>query len=135
MRMTPKSRPRTWFVRKILYKRKEIGTIQLVNYLNGSRPHIELYLQKEYRNTGIMKKELKLYLKKCKEYTYTRQIIAVVKQDNIPSIKLLEQNGFIKVSNIEENIIYIIDLNFRKEDFIKAVALSEKAFPIRRKYD
>lgn len=91
--------------------RKEIGVINLVNYLTGeSIPHLEFRISEQFRNQGIMTKELPKYLKLCKKYGFNR-MIANVKQDNLYSIKLLEKNNFFKVTSFKDLFIYAIDLN------------------------
>lgn len=116
-------------------KRKKfdyIGEIKLVSYLRGkNRPHIEFQIYndyKEYRNKGIMSKELPKYLKDCNRYGHN-QLIAIVKEDNTPSIKLLEKNNFIKIGKIEDNLTYIIDLRFSKDHILKSVDVVNRDFP------
>jgi len=128
--MKARHAPRVWAKHKITTTklREEIGFIQLVSYLRGdSKPHLEYFIKEEYRSQGIMGKELPKYLKKQKQYN--PQLIAVVKQDNYPSIKLLETNGFIKVKDINDNACYIIDLNFTPDVVEKMVLIMKKNFP------
>lgn len=95
---------------------QQIGRINLVNYCTGEDaiPHIEFELDEEWRNQGIMSKELPKYLKLCKKYEHSR-LIAIVKPDNAASIKILEKNGFIKFGSYTDNtLVYIIDLKIFK---------------------
>jgi len=82
-----------------------VGRMQLVYYMydracDGMKknfPHLEYYIDQEFRNLGIMSRELPKYLKSLVKYGHDA-IIAVVKNDNeyAPySGKLLLQNGFV----------------------------------------
>lgn len=53
-----------------------------------------------------MSKELPKYLKHI--LTKEKAIVAMCKQDNIASIKLLEKNEFIKIGSIEDKITFVI---------------------------
>ena len=75
-----------------------------------------------------MSKELPKYLKQCKKWHHF-QLIANVKQDNIASIKLLEKNGFVKMVDIRDTFVYLIDLNFTKDNLVKAINKTLEAFP------
>ncbi len=99
----------------------EIGSFMLVDYLGEeSIPHIEFGIFdefKEYRNQGIVSKEIIKYLKLCKEKGYC-QLIAIVKEDNLASMRILEKNDFIVVNKFEDNICYVTDLQISKEVLI-----------------
>jgi RimJ/RimL family protein N-acetyltransferase len=99
----------------------EIGSFMLVDYLGEeSTPHIEFEIFdqfKEYRNQGIVSKEIIEYLKLCNEEGYHR-LIAVAKEDNLASMRILEKNNFIMVSKFEDNVCYVTDLRVSKEVFL-----------------
>lgn len=87
---------------------KDIGYIQLVSIGRGViKPQIEYKLKKPYRNKGIMTKELLLFLDKIKDEH--PQIIAIVRDNNIASSRVLEKVGFCRLSKIGHKDIYIKD--------------------------
>lgn len=108
---------------------KKIGYIQLVSYLRGDcKPHIEYHIDEAYQGKGIMSRELPKYLKRCNKFD-NHQLIAVVKKDNIPSIKLLEKNGFRQITQIDDKLSYIIDLRFTPEIVEKMIRKINIRFP------
>lgn len=132
--MKTRTQPKVWAYHAINHKHKPIGYIQLVSYLTGgAKPHIEFFIDKEYRNKGIMTKELVKYLRWQKKYN--NQLIAVVKQDNTPSIKLLEKNGFIHIANIDDKRSYIVDLNLTPEIVKKIVRKIQANFTINKEQE
>ena len=79
---------------RIIIEGKEIGYIQILSY-NNSHPQIEYNLDDGYHNKGIMTRELKNYLEVIKnDY---KVITAVVKDDNLASIRVLVKNYFIQI--------------------------------------
>lgn len=71
---------------------KEVGKIQILNYYESGVPQLEYDLDKEYWNKGIMTQELNDYIKKIKNnYKF---LIAIVKKDNLASMRVLEKVGF-----------------------------------------
>jgi len=85
-----------------------IGKIQLVDYthdrasskIRRTIPHIEYEINEDFRNRGIMSKELPKYLKWLQKYDYN-ELIAVVKNNNefaAYSQRLLLKNGFVKLA-------------------------------------
>lgn len=93
-RAKPRARQKVFFHRKIYKGAKEIGSIHLVQYiLNTEVFNIELYLDCAYRGKGIMAKELKKYLIKCRHYEYDR-IVAHVEKHNVACRRLLRGQGF-----------------------------------------
>jgi len=127
-----RTNPKTWLVEKIYNNKKEIGQLMLVSYLTNSKPHLEFFLKEEFWNKGIMSKELSKYLKQCKKWHHF-QLIANVKQDNIASIKLLENNGFVKMMDIRDTFVYLIDLNFTKDKLAKVINKTLEAFPVENR--
>ena len=101
--------------------KKDIGYIQLVSIGRELiRPQIEYKLKKPYRNKGIMTKELPLFLDKIKdEYP---QIIAIVKEDNIASSRVLDKVGFCRLSKIGDKDIYIRDFRIGVEKTKETIA-------------
>lgn len=76
---------------RIIIDGKEVGYIQILSY-NSDYPQIEYNLDEKYHNKGIMTKELGQYLDTIKnDY---KAITAVVKEDNLASIRVLIKNGF-----------------------------------------
>jgi RimJ/RimL family protein N-acetyltransferase len=119
--MKTRWQPRVFSKYIIKDKDQEIGKIFLVDYICGkSTPHIEFFLNEGYKNKGIMSREFPKFLKKMKKWEFN-QALAIVKQDNIASIKILEKNGFIKIKPIEDKICYLIDLRITP-------AITEKIF-------
>jgi RimJ/RimL family protein N-acetyltransferase len=113
--MKMRAYPKVWCKNIIYHKHHEIGYLQLVSYMTGdSTPHIEFKIEEPWQFQGAMTKELPLYLKYLKKLGY-QQLIAVVKQDNAASKSLLEKNGFVAFKQMDENIIYIIDMRLTKE--------------------
>jgi RimJ/RimL family protein N-acetyltransferase len=90
---------------------KEIGRVNLV--CNGQYPQIEYDLNEEYWNQGIMTKAVKEYLQIIKNKF--PKIIALVKDKNHASQKVLEKNGFVKVTTFNATLTYIIDLEASEE--------------------
>ena len=79
---------------RIIIDGKEVGYIQILSY-NSDYPQIEYNLDDDYHNKGIMSRELGQYLDTIKnDY---KAITAVVKEDNLASIKILIKNGFIQI--------------------------------------
>jgi RimJ/RimL family protein N-acetyltransferase len=116
----------------IMLKYEKIGYIQLVDYMLGKMciPQIEYHLEEDYRNKGIMSKELPKYLKECKrDYKKygsrfgnpTNRMIATVEKENVPSIKLLERNGFLKIKDFDNHYSYIAQLDLNIE-FVEKMA-------------
>lgn len=134
--MKTRSKPKVWLEKDIynIYTKprgpwKAIGSINLVDYMRGECiPHIEFRIKNEfseYRNKGIMTAELKKYLKLCKKWGHNR-LIANVKKDNTPSIRVLEKNNFIKMTEIRDSLVYVIDLTFTKPQVVKAIEILYK---------
>lgn len=91
-----------------------IGYIQLLSYDEiGKYPHLEFSLNEDYRNKGIMTVELKKFLKAIKEEN--PQILAIVKEDNLASARVLDKLGFIRFAIINDNHCYLTDLRQAKE--------------------
>lgn len=103
----------------LIHEIQNKGQLMLVSY-GDTKPFIEYSLKEEYRNQGIMSKELPNFLKLCKENGYN-QLLANVKKNNEISIKLLERNGFVKVMDFEDSFAYITDLNHSREVVNKIV--------------
>lgn len=79
---------------RIIIEGKEVGYVQILSY-NSIYPQIEYNLDDEYHNKGIMTRELKQYLDTIKnDY---KALTAVVKEDNLASIRVLIKNGFIQI--------------------------------------
>lgn len=111
--------PRIW--NKIAVTRGEevVGYIQLVDYVNGAIPHVELKLYSKYRGKGIMSETLPKYLQKCYENKAASRFIAVCLDKNIPAHKLLEKCGFVKSPSPKGKVIYLRDLEHSTEDLQK----------------
>lgn len=136
--MKERLRPKIFCKYDIEIKHKVIGFIQLVSYLCGDDiPHIEYELNEEYRNQGIMTKELPKYLNKyCKKYNHNR-LVACVKKDNFHSIKILEQNGFAKVTEIRDNSTYAYSTDFEVQKVLKTInkLWSEEEYKLSRRFE
>lgn len=137
--MKDRKNPKVWFkvpiYTRTTKKYEQIGEIFLVDYLCGKNiPHIEFEIYdkyKEYRNQGIVSKEIIKFLKLCKKWNH-HKLIAVVKCDNLASIRILEKNDFIRVSYIRDNYGYMIDLSFNKETVMKMQEFINKKFNHKR---
>jgi len=90
----------------IFYNNIDAGHIKLVSYYNSLLPHLEFEIKEEYRQKSLMTQHLPIYLQQLKEKNIT-SLIALVKKDNLVSKKLLEQNNFIKLTEINKCICYI----------------------------
>ena len=76
----------------IIRDKKEVGKIQILNYYNSGLPQLEYDLDKEYWNKGIMTRELQEYIETIKDHY--KCLIAIVKENNSASIRVLEKIGF-----------------------------------------
>jgi len=85
--------PRIFCKTEIKDGKQTIGRINLVRYQLQGIPHIEFELDENFRGKGIMSLELPKFLKKFKKRGGQR-LIAVVKNENQPSIKLLQKKQF-----------------------------------------
>lgn len=86
-----------------------IGYIQLLSYDEiGKYPHLEFSLDEEHRNKGIMTRRLRMFLESIRE-EYP-EIIAIVKEDNLASAKVLDKLGFYRFAIIGDNYCYLSDL-------------------------
>ena len=97
----------------IFYNNIDAGHIRLVSYYNSLLPHLEFEIKKEYRQKGLMTQHLRIYLQELKAKNIT-SIIALVKKDNLVSIKLLEQNNFIELAEFNKCNCYIKTKYFNK---------------------
>lgn len=82
---------RQCYFHRIFVEGKEVGYIQIMLY-SGMHPQIEYDLDDKYHNKGIMTKELTAYLDRIKDKFKT--IVAIVKDDNLASMKVLDKVGF-----------------------------------------
>ena len=83
---------------RIKIEGKEVGYIQILSY-NNSHPQIEYDLDERHWNKGIMTRELRQYLEAIKnDY---KVVVAVVKEDNASSIRVLIKNGFIQIESVK----------------------------------
>lgn len=125
--MKPRKKPKIFGRINIGNKKEIIGYFQLVDYFQKKPvPQLEYSLDKEFRGQGIMKRELPKYLKFCKEYGHSK-LIANVDNDNLPSVKLLESNGFILLAKFGKIHSYVVDLNFTKKQLLAGLKAMEKA--------
>jgi len=99
--------PRSFCKTEIKNGKEIIGYIQLVKYQRNGLPHIEYSLIENYWNQKIMSAELPKFLKKCKKLEIPR-LIAMVKQNNKASIRLLENNKFIKIATFDDKFGYVL---------------------------
>jgi RimJ/RimL family protein N-acetyltransferase len=101
----------------LLKSGQDVGFIRLVIYKTGPMaldyPQLEYEIEEKYRNQGIMSQELPKYLK----YVFENReevIVALCKEDNFVSKKLLEKNGFFNTGKIEDKIIFLLFKKFYK---------------------
>ena len=92
---------------KIIENGEVVGEIALLQYSNQKLPHIEYKIKTEHQNKGIMKKHLPIYLDRIKGIG---NILAVIMDDNLISIKLLLANGFKELGKINNKKIFIYGL-------------------------
>ena len=85
---------------------KEIGYLQLIKDSGSSIPELEYLVDEYYQNQGIMSIELPKYLHEmsCKGIN---KLLALVKNNNTASIKLLKKYGG-KLSSVRDIDCYII---------------------------
>ena len=108
---------------KLIYDEyHSIGNIRILQYPEIERWFLQYEVDAEYRNQGVMSRELPLFLQECKTKGFN-QILAMVKKDNLPSIKLLEKNGFIEFKIINDTITYIIDLRVNRAESLEMVKM------------
>jgi len=112
--------PRVFSKTEIKNGKEIIGYIQLVKYQRNGLPHIEYSLIQNYWNQKIMSLELPKFLKKCKKLEIPR-LIAMVKQNNKASIKLLEKNSFIKIATFDDKFGYVL-----AQDLISEIGIFNK---------
>jgi RimJ/RimL family protein N-acetyltransferase len=92
---------------KIIENGVVVGEIALLQYSNQKLPNIEYKIKPEHQNKGIMKKHLPIYLNKIQGIG---NILAVIMDDNLISIKLLLANGFKELGKINNKKIFIYGL-------------------------
>ena len=108
---------------KLIYDGERVlGDMCILQYPEINRWFLQYDVDPEYRNQGIMSRELPLFLLECKDKGFN-QICAMVKKDNLPSIKLLEKNNFVEFKTINDTITYIIDLRVNKEESLEMVKM------------
>jgi len=108
---------------KLIYDEyHSIGNICILQYAEIERWFLQYEVDAEYRNQGVMSRELPLFLQECKDKGFN-QICAMVKKDNLPSIKILNKNGFVEFKIINDTIVYIIDLRVNKEESLEMVKM------------
>jgi RimJ/RimL family protein N-acetyltransferase len=133
--MQTRTNPKVWCVQEIVNpdnKWETIGKIMLISYMRKEEfPHLEFFISDEFkhlRGKGIMSKVVPKYLKDCKKWGDNR-LLAVVKEDNIASQKILDANSFVRISKIDDKYCYMTDLNFSREKINKMVSLIKRNFP------
>lgn len=91
---------------QIFYNNIDAGHIKLVSYYNSLLLHLEFEIKEKYRRKSLMTQHLPIYLQQLKEKNII-SLVALVKKDNFVSKKLLEQNNFIEIAEINECNCYI----------------------------
>lgn len=90
---------------------EDVGYIRLVIYEAGPQslehPQLEYEIEEKYRNQGIMSQELPKYLNYVFE-SGEKIIVALCREDNLASKKLLGKNGFFNTGKIEDKIIFVL---------------------------
>lgn len=94
---------------------EHVGGIHLAIYETGLKqldyPQLEYAIEEKYRNRGIMSQELPKYLKYVLDKG-EEVIVALCKEDNIASQKLLKKNGFFNTGKIEDKMIFVLFKKF-----------------------
>mgnify|MGYP003122673421 CR=1 FL=1 len=133
--MQTRTNPKAWCVQEIVNpdnKWEKIGKIMLVSYMRKEEiPHLEFYISDDFkhlRGKGIMSREVTKYLKHCKKWGHNR-LLAIAKEDNIASQKILDANFFVRISKVDDNYCYMTDLNFSREKINKMISLTKRNFP------
>lgn len=125
-------KPKVFRKRTIIEKGKEIGLIQLVKYLDGffSIAHIEFKLNSKFQRKGIMRKELRSYLR---SFWFKPRLIATTYSyhNNVASEKLLLENGFkhafdYKKTSRAKTTLRVFALNVDLERVKKEIELLKK---------
>jgi RimJ/RimL family protein N-acetyltransferase len=111
---------------------EDIGNVCLLMYPNLSVPFLQYAVMPPYQNQGIASREVASFLKDCYKHGHNR-ISAMVQHGNIPSIKIIEKNNFVKIKNFENVFTYLIDLRISKEKlqaFMDKFKTSSKHFGV-----
>ena len=95
-----------------------VGYIRLVIYETGTlaleHPQLEYEIEEKYRNQGVMSQELPKYLQFAFD-NGEKIIVALCKESNLTSKRLLEKNSFLNTGKIEDKIIFVLFQKFYKE--------------------
>lgn len=97
------------------------GYIRLIQHEHFPVPQIEYGVNDGCRYQGLMSKELPKYLKVCATQGFDI-LVALVKEKNIPSIKLLEKNGFVYIKTFGETLTYIWSAHHEKSQIKEFIA-------------
>lgn len=92
------------------YKNEKIGYIYLSDKIERDdikAVTLYYYIDSNYRNKGLATKLISELLSYLQNVEYINYIILNIHKDNIPSIKVAIQNGFIKNMEDEEEIQFI----------------------------
>ena len=86
---------------------KAVGSISVIklNDVNRKTAEIGYWIGEEFQNKGIMKKAVKMIIEEAFEKTDIVRIEAEIFETNIPSKKVLENNGF-KLEGRKEKSIF-----------------------------
>lgn len=90
-----------------------VGTICLWNFSTDHRKaEIGYELLTDFQKKGYMNESIKTIIKYAFQSLQIKALEAVVKEENIASINLLEKNGFMRYSNEPEgNITFMLEEN------------------------
>jgi [ribosomal protein S5]-alanine N-acetyltransferase len=80
-----------------------VGTIGIkdIDYVN-KKANIGYWIGKQYQGKGIATESIKLVVNYAFDVLKLKEISAYVFHDNNPSIRVLEKNGFVKTSDVNE---------------------------------
>lgn len=132
--MKPRARQKIRWRKDIFVKGEKAGYIQLVSYICGDYPfQLEYHLEEPFRNQGIMTRELPKYLKV--KYKWAKdggitKILADVEKANAVSKLLLIKNGFVKLTELLDREIWVLDLLLPPETVKKATLMYKAIYTI-----
>lgn len=74
---------------------KVVGLIELFNYDEvDMRAEVGIYIEENHRGKGYGKATIKELMKYCKEVLQMHQVVCDIAEDNTPSLRLFESQGF-----------------------------------------
>jgi len=74
---------------------KVVGLIELFNYDEvDMRAEVGIYIEESHRGKGYGRATIEELMKYCKEVLQMHQVVCDIAEDNTPSLRLFESQGF-----------------------------------------